>query len=435
VGQSKQGDVGMTFSSHGWVFARTLIALAAQAAIGVAQANTPLSLSASQSLTYDSNVMRDNNNKYRDAISTTSVTLGFDKEYGRQSYNASLTGQTSKYKNTKDFDNNGYDIQLGFSSSLASNWQVALNHYRVKQLQRLEEQSGSRYPENIVSSVTQAVVQYGVFGRWSTNMALGHSKSTYETRTYYDRESDYVKLGVRYSPTDLLYFDVGVRKTDGDSPKYPLLDGSVLGDPLKRTDYELSSQWIVTGYSRFTARVGWTQERHSRDSLRDYNGLTGNVRWIYSPTGKTTYSVALDRDTNNAGGGTYLDMIPINGGADGEILGSSTTAAQNRVATSIYLTANHNTTAKISLNAGLTYRQFKEEYRQVYDNILLPIFSSTFSNRDTGNYRSFSLGVRYQIHRRVGLGCNVERYDRSASVFTREYDGEQVSCNLNVKVD
>jgi hypothetical protein len=426
-----RGGVGMTYN-QGWAPLRTLIAAAVVLmAVSPVQAETPLSLSVAQSLRYDSNIMRDNNNKYRDAVSSTAVTVGLDKQYGRQTYKASLTGNVNKYKNTKELDHDGYDIEIGFTSTLASNWNFMLDHYSTKQLQSFEEQSRERYAESIVSRVTQGVLQYGLYARWSSSLTLGHSQANYETRNVYDKSSKYVRVGLRHSPTDLLYFDFGVRRTKADSPNYPLLDGSVLGDPLKRMDYELNSQWVITGYSRLNARVGWTQEKHSRDSLRDYNGLTGNLRWSYTPTGKTTYSVAIDRDTNNSGGSSRESYITdrVTGLP---VVFQGLYTSQNRLTTELVLGVNHSTTAKISLNAGFTYRRYEEELRQLQDGIFGSASGSTSRN---GEYRAFSLGANYQIHRAVKLGCALEKYDRTASLFSGEYDGEQVTCNASVKFD
>lgn len=414
------------------IFGGSMVAVAFALASLPSSAETPLSLAVSQSLTYDSNIMRDNGNKYRDARSTTAVTLGFDKDYGRQSYRASVTAEANRYKNSKYLNNDGYNVLLGFTSTLASSWYVNFDHYTIKEQQSFEEQSGARYPESIISSVTQGFIQYGMYGRWSTNLQIGHSRSDYETVNAYDKSSDYGRLGLRYSPTDLLYFDAGVKKTKIESPKYPLFGGAQLGDPVDRTDYELTSQWIVTGYSKMNARIGWTEERHSRDSQRDYDGLTGSLRWTYSPTGKTTYNVSLSRDTNNAGGSSEYSYTYL-----GELFGNTRSgsiySSQSRLTTGISLGMAHQTTAKISLNANVVYRQVKEEERVLRDDIFSGVVSG--STRKTGSYRSFSVGANYEIHRNVKLGCSVERYDRSASLFNREYDGEQVSCNVAVTLD
>lgn len=413
-----------------------LTALAVALSADVVHAETPLSLMVSQSLTYDSNIMKDNANKYRDAFSTTAVMVGFDKEYGRQTYNAAVTARTTKYKNSEQLDNDGYDVQLGFASSIAANWNVAINHYNQKQLQSFEEQSGARYPENIISKVTQGVIRYGIYGRWSTSLTLGRSEADYETINYYDKTSDYGRVGVRYNPTDLMYFDFGVRRTKTDNPKYPLQNGAVIGDPVKRTDYELNSQWIVTGYSRLYGRIGWTQERHSRDSLRDYNGLTGYLRWSYAPTGKTTYSLAIDRDTNNAGGSAneQRGSVTENGVVTPNQLLFGSYTSQNRLTTGIILSVDYKATSKISLNSSLTFKRFNEEERRQLDGVLTG-GAQSLSTSKSGDYKSFSLGVNYQIHRIVGLGCNLEKYERSASLFNREFDGEQLACSVSLSFD
>ncbi|HIV71971.1 MAG TPA: hypothetical protein H9903_13640, partial [Candidatus Aquabacterium excrementipullorum] len=104
-----------------------VVAAAAAVVCLPAHADTPLSLTASEDLKYDSNILKDNARKYRDVVSSTGLKVGFNKEYGRQTYSASATAVANKYKNTKDYDNDGYSVQLGMTSSLMSNWYGSIN--------------------------------------------------------------------------------------------------------------------------------------------------------------------------------------------------------------------------------------------------------------------------------------------------------------------
>lgn len=394
-----------------------------------ARADTPLSLTATQELIYDSNILKDNNRKYRDAVSSTGVQIGFDKDYGRQKYKASVTGVAKRYKNTKDYDGEDFNANLGLSSTLMSNWYVSFDAVAAKQQQKPEDQGNIRYNETIDSQSLSLFLQYGLYSRWSVNTSYDFTKASYEARDLYDRKSNSARLGLRYSPTDLLYFDLGFGKTKVDSPKYPLLganDTIIYGDPLDRYDLDLSTRWTVTGFSSLSARIAWTREKHDNDSRRDYSGLTGRLAWGYTPGGKLSYNLALDRDTNNAGGGAYRTYINF-----GQFVGSAGAyASQNRVATSLNATVNWQATSKVSVNSGFAYKRIKEERTDV-----VPGLQSNTNASLVGDYRSLKIGVKYALARSTSVGCSIERYDRSKSLFGTEYDGESASCNLIFVLD
>lgn len=407
-----------------------LVAAAAALACGVpAQAETPLSLTVSQELTYDSNILRDNARKYRDAVSSTGVQVGFNKQYGRQSYTASATAVAKRYKNTKEYDNEGYNINLGLSSSMLSNLFGSIDFSAVKQQQSPEDQGNLRYNETIDSQNVKLFLQYGMYGRWSVNTTYSFSKADYSVFEIYNRDAKNLRLGVRYSPTDLLYFDVGYQKSKIENPNYPLLasnDVIIFGDPVDRQDLDLSTRWVVTGFSNLSGRIAYTREKHSRDPRRDFNGLTGNVAWDYTPGGKMSYRVVLDRDTNNSGGSTYRTLVDLGFGT------ASTTGflAQNRVSTGLNLSATWQATAKISVTSGLNYRRIQEESTN-----RVPGLGTNVGSSLSGSYKSVRMGLKYALARSTSMGCSVERYNRSRSLFSREYDGESVDCNLIFTLD
>lgn len=421
----------MTMRDFNSVFKPSLVALACLFLASAAKADSPLSLTVSENLTRDSNVLRNNDNKYSDTVSVTGAQLGFNKQYGRQTYRASGTVLATRYKTTDFYDNDGYNLALGFTSQVASNWLVSLDHNRVSQLQSFQDQGLNRYREPIKSQDTGLFVQYGLYGRWSVNTDLSVSKVDYEVLRNNNRKSEGAKFGVRYSPTDLLYFDVGYRHTDSRLPNYaPSVASDYDGEKIKRQSIEFSTRWVVTGYSNLDARVAWTRERYRVDEMRDFNGLTGNLGWTYSPSSKISYGVNLSRDTNNEGGSTVVSFD----GFTPDFLPQFSYGfnSQKRVTTGLSVRANYSATAKISLSASASYRRIEEERR--YD----PLDGSStgaFSDRSTGSYRSVNLGVAYQVFRSTRLGCSVEKYARSASIFSRDFSGDAVSCNAAFTID
>lgn len=210
----------MTMRDSNYFFMPSMVAIACIMATGIARADTPLSLTVSENLTYDSNILKDNTRKYKDALSTTGVRVGFDKDYGRQTYKLSGTVLANRYKNTKSYDNDGYNVNLGVTSTLMSNWLTSFDLSASRQQQNPEDQGNIRYKEVVDSRNARVFAQYGMYGRWSVNGAYNFDKYKYETNKVYDRDSGKVRVGLRYSPTDLLYFDFGVGKTKVDNPNY-----------------------------------------------------------------------------------------------------------------------------------------------------------------------------------------------------------------------
>ena len=410
----------MKVRNSNYFFVPSMVAIACMAMSGTSRADTPLSLTVSEELTYDTNVFRDNTNKRRDTVSNTGVQVGLKKDYGRQSYKASGTVVAKRYKDTKEYNNDGYSMNLGISSSFLSNWYASADYSNVKQQQNPEDQGRARYLETINAQSSSVFLQYGLYGRWSVNGTLNNDKVTYDVQDFNDRDSVAYRFGLRYSPTDLIYIDTSVQRSEVNYDKYRVASG--LGTKTKRTDYDLTARWIITGYSQLNGRVGWTQERNDKDSRRDYNGLTGRVAWVYTPAGKMTYSLAVDRDTNNAGGFTGLQFSNF-----------SSYTSQNRVSTGLTFNASWQATGKVSLDAGLSYRKTREE---ITNNITDGNISDvTGSGKANGKYDSMSLGIKYQALRSLVLSCNVQKYNRSQSILTAEFDGEAANCSAVFSID
>jgi hypothetical protein len=389
------------------------VCLAACLPAGHAFADTPLSLTVSETLTYDSNILRDNSNKYRDLVSSTYGEVAFEKAYGRQQYKAVLSASANRYKNSKGFDNDGFNLDLGFTTSLGSEWVVSLSHSQVKEMQAFADQGRERNKEIIDTSSTGAFIQYGAPRRWSPTLSLSQTSYRYDVATSQDRTSKYARLGMRYSLSDLLYVEGGLAKSTSDNPGIlvPQLFTYVLGDPVKRTDLDISARWVVTGFSSLDSRLAWTDEKHENDELRNYKGLTGRATWAFTPAGKISYRLTADRDTNNAGGATNI----------------LTKSYQNKVTTGLSASAGWQATSKISASASVNFKQYKEEF-QVQG-------LSNGGTSGTGQYTGLGLGLSYSPTRYSTLSCNLSTYNRTESVFSRAYDGESVACSAALKID
>ncbi|WP_374257327.1 hypothetical protein, partial [Aquabacterium sp.] len=80
----------------------------------------------SQTLTRDTNLLRDDTNRRTDYLSTTTVTAGLDKAYGRQNYRLSAAASKSHYRENSQYNNDGYSVSADINSEVADKFSVSV---------------------------------------------------------------------------------------------------------------------------------------------------------------------------------------------------------------------------------------------------------------------------------------------------------------------
>lgn len=386
--------------------------------------NNPLSLSVSQDLSFDNNFLRRSGGGPSDTTSLTAATVAYNKSYGRQNYGASVTANATRHNRFKDYDNDGYAVSLGMTTTVGSKGYLALQHSSSRSLQSPDDQTGQRYADTITSQSTALSGQYGVHGRMGVNSTVSSSKTKYSLNTANDREQMGLRVGVTYSPHDLLSFGAGVKKSE-----QKLVN---VGDKVNRYDYDLNTNWVVTGYSRLSASVALTDEKRVVNEGLDYRGLTGSLRWGYTPGGKMSYSLSLSRDTASSGqgDGTLLTFNP----TDNSVVGAIRNQSQNQLTTTLSATANWAATSKIGMGVGLSYSRFTDSLEaEIIGNI--SGLESRFLPSD-GRQFGASVSVTYSPVRSTRLGCTLQAYKRDQTrLNVSGYRGETLGCDATFSIE
>jgi len=395
-----------------------LISGAAHAGIGM----TPFSLSLSQDLTYDSNVERVEGGR-ADTVSATSVTAGFDKQYGRQTYSAALTGLIQRFQDLSIYNNDGFTAEVKVASDLGDRSRVNASFLRSRSLQDFENRSGVSDGKRVVTNSNLGLrFEHGLIAQWKVMSDAGYSTADYDKAAEENRTSRSLRVGVRHSPSDLLYFETGLRHTMSDFPKRRVLQGSVneaIGEQINRWDVDFQAGLTMTGLSQLTARLNLTKEKQDTkdaskpdDSARDFSGVTGSLAWSYTPRGKLSYLVSLSRDTNNSGGFTSTTY----------------TSLRDRLNTSLDVTALWRLTQKLNVrgNAGVTHIQEQERLQLDGDDL---------SEDSSGTRGKVSLSLNYDLDRNWGFSCEVVRTERTRTVFNSGFSSNLYSCNGTFLMD
>jgi len=207
----------------------------------------PLYLTLSQSLTRDSNLLRDNSDRRRDTISTTTVSAGLNKAYGRQNYQVSASVSRNSYSENKQFDNDGYAVSAEVASEVGSNFKVTLSGAASEFLPNFEDQADRLVRNTERSQQASVDVRYGLYGRWSVNAGGSYSKVDFQVSDWENKTSQSVFAGVRYLPSDLAYIGLTLYRTDTEVPNRVLLGVSAVGEDIDRTSLSVDTIWQVTG--------------------------------------------------------------------------------------------------------------------------------------------------------------------------------------------
>ncbi|MEY4429493.1 MAG: hypothetical protein RLZZ182_2182 [Pseudomonadota bacterium] len=396
----------------------TLIGSSAQAGID------PLSVTVSESVSYDNNYLRNDNAKKSELVSATSLTLALDKSYGRQRYTLSATGTAQRNRNYKQFSNDGYSVAASLSSSIGANSYGALAAQAGKSLQNPDEQSGVRQAQDISTRTASAYLLHGLYSRLGGTASLQTSKTEYSLTREQDKQQVGGRVGVRYNPSDRVSFDLGYKRSDVE-----LVNITTAARKINRSDIDLNTSWFVSGYTNLRGSVAFSRERRPGTQGFDFDGVTGSLSWDFTPGGRTSYGVSFSRDTSNAGQGTSISVQ-----SDATTVASFSNPTQNLLTNTLSASLRYSLTSKVKLAAGMSYSQ--------YSNVLNASSTSVTQLNDISGFEKASVdtvglntGFSFQPYRMVSMGCNLQAYSRGKSRLGPSYKGEALGCTASLTLD
>jgi hypothetical protein len=401
----------------------------------------PYYLQLSQTLSYDSNLFREERDEDSDVISSTALTGGFEQQIGRQRVfgNAGISGNF--YQDNDQLNGLGYNLLLGAA------WEVGSRLTGTARVRAAQNQasfadygsfSANRTGKNRErSTVFDVSAQYGrgvvALEALANHTDVRYSDSGFSSR---DRKSDMVGAGLRFRPGGPWSFGLTARFTEGEYPDtVDLTTGETVSDDYERRDIDLTAQYRATGRSRLSARISHTDEEHDVVTARDFDGITGSLNWYYEATGKTSLNVGLSRNTGTGEGSRLIyDGIP-DGPSDPLAptpvdLGTVSFLTDSRRSDSIDISVDWQATAKIGVNVGASYSRDRYDTRFVE--------GADEDSDSTGNTRALRLSASYAITRAWSLGCGLGYYSRDTEISTSAgsfgYDATTAYCSAALRL-
>lgn len=404
---------------------RSLVGAAvAMACTGAAHAQLrPYYITASETISYDSNLFRTSDDEDSDMYSTTSLVLGVDQPIGRQRVFGSFGAHYNAYRDNDQLDGAGYDVGLGLDWEAASKLSGTARLRFAESLPSFDNygsQQGQDNKRNEEQSKTaDLTVQYGGAAILSLEGLANYTDVDYSRNDFSNRahKSHMFGGGVRYHPGGPWSFGLTGRRTNGEYPEVTSSTGETSeSDDYDRTDLDLSATYIATGKSNFTMRLSKTNEDHERDEERDFDGWTGALSWRYRATGKLSLALGLTRETGS-GSSFYTGQVVTDPDLPPPTNPSLTYLTDSTKTDTISLSADWEATGRIGVSAGMSYSRDKFDDRFVSET------GSDSSGNRTGHSSNYYLSATYAITRVWSANCGLgyERRSSDAQVGGSDY--------------
>ena len=357
----------------------------------------PYYIGASQTFTHDDNVRRTTTGQISDTISSTGLLAGIDVPISRQRLFANGSVQANRYKDRSELNNVSYSLTGGVDWETIEHLTGTLRYTAAQSLADIERVGVTE--ENLQRTQSLAAsARWGAAARLAFEGGAEHRRVNYSTSAERNYSENLGRIGVKWGTPEQLVFGVGLRLTKGKFPNR--LDGGTppapAPDETDRKDVDLTAAWVPTGLSTITARLSATRQTHSRSSIPRFSGATGQLSWLYRPTGRFGFTASLGRDTGTET--TFIAAPAVDPATPGPTLPLQVDS--NRVSNFYQLAATYELTGKTGLTASAVRR-----------NGTLTSTSGTVPDATS----SYLVGLRYAATRSISLGLNAGRESRDNS--------------------
>lgn len=400
-----------------------LVVALLQAPLAVQAAIEPFTLGVAQTVSAQTNVYRvpDTETASRDLISATALSAGFDQPFGRWRLTGSGSLRLNRYKNHHELDNDGKGLQLRLEGSTVGEIAASLDYARNTNLVDFGASTDAslRVPARETSQQFVAAAQLGLVSLLSLDGSVTHRSLGYDNDAYATQENtqDSYALGVAWRPSGKLSLGAGLRRTDAHFPRGVRTGAGIYGaDSFHRDDVDLTGTWMASGASSVQARVSVTKQRHDEATRRDVDGLTGSLVWSWRPTGKLGFNTSAVRDT-----GDEATFYRFSGNETGAVGNDS------QISTTLAVDGTYDWSAKVRAISSVRWTRRELENSLVIGN------GGGQASGGTDRLLVFGIGLRYQVLRSLGSGCDLRHERRSADTsLSYAYRATSASCYLQL---
>jgi Putative beta-barrel porin 2 len=376
----------------------------------------PWNVALTQDITHNTNATNSPRNaEVSDTVWTTTLSGGLRVPFGRQRAYANGALSYARYSNLDGLDGQGYNLGAGIDWETVNNLSGSFSANAGRRqadfntgINTLSLKNTETFEELRARVLWGGVSLFGIEGTAALRQ-IGFSAPEFAAREYVQNSAS---GGVIYRPSSALTLGSGlsVQYSDYDVPAF----GQTRPDTSKRRDLYVSADWNATGASVVGTRLNFGKTDYERPTAEDFTGVTGSAYWQWRPTGRTSLTTALTRDTGQESGFQRLT----NGDRT-----RLTATDFSRVTTLFSVNANYALTGKVTLTGNLGHAQ-----RSLVDSLT--------NGKGKDNTTTAKLGANWAATRIISVGCNIGHELRSASGFgTFDYTNNTFGCLGRVALD
>lgn len=349
-----------------------------------------------------------------DTVYTTTLSGGLNARFGRQRAYVNASTAYSTYQKTEGLNQPGYTLNAGLDWQTIGNLSGALTVAAGRRQSDFTTISTVALKNRETYDELGARVLWGGVGLLGVEGTVGTRRLRFSAPEFSAREYDQggISAGVVYRPSSLLALGAGVslQNTDYDVPLF----GQTVPESNERRDIYLRADWTASGASVIGGRVNIGKIDYVRPNADDFRGLTGSVFWNWRPTGRTSVSTNLSRDSGQESGFQRLTT--------GQRVRLTATDF-SRITNLAAVTVNYELTGKIMMLGTANYA------RRSLDDALT-------GTRGSDNTTTMTLGARWVATRVVSLTCTLGYESRSSSsTVSYSYRDNTVGCLGQVTLD
>ncbi|MGZ5692079.1 MAG: XrtB/PEP-CTERM-associated polysaccharide biosynthesis outer membrane protein EpsL [Burkholderiales bacterium] len=379
-------------------------ALGAATAIHPARADEydTLNVTLSTSLTYDSNLFRLSESAdpqatlgtttKSDQISVSTLLLRLDKSLSQQRFQLDVSETVYRYKNFSFLDFEAFEYRGAWlwhltpriSGTLGADRRQALVPFGDVKTAQQDLRTADREYLTLDAQLTggwHALAGASHFQQKDSQVAISPEQS-------YDAVSS--EAGIKYLASPGSAIAVIQRYVKG-TYKNSFDPATLFDDGFHDNQSEIVADWAATGKSALRGRLTWIDRHHDNFAQRNYDGLAGEISWLWSPTAKSRFNLLGRRDIT-----TWWDQL------------SSYRVSDLASASWTWQLASH--TALLV--------QFDHVHRDYRGPVVVPTGPLRVDNE-----RAAQIGLSWTPRRSLLLKAGVQNYSRSSNIPGNDYDG------------
>jgi hypothetical protein len=389
----------------------------------------PYSMSLSQSVTRESNLLRVEEGQAvpdtlsrSDTVWTSTLQGGIDQPIGRQRVFGNASLRHSRFANNRVYDNSGYQLSAGAEGSTVERLSGSVGVTLQRSLARFSnDEVGVLTRSNIErTQQVESALRWGVDTRLAAEAMLNWRRVDFSAPEFASREfrQGGAYLGLRHTLSGALSASIGLRQSRGVYPNFRRLDDTRFeADHFQRRELEMKISANPGGSSSIDARFGLGRTRYDNATSRDLSGPFGSLDWSWRPTGRLRLQAFWSRSPSQD---SYFTNTLFGRG----------TLSYDRVATSLQLRTDYALTAKTSLSAtwGWTDRSM--------------VRSIELGGGTLGDLRSddrtwqYALGLRWRPTRTLLFGLDLSGDQRRhASLLSNPYRSTSINTFGQLSLD